>query len=66
MFAIFRAREPQTLQLPKTLGGDLIPASPGQGFLLGYVSGIIWYAGTCYWVYYVMHVYGGIDAPLSV
>lgn len=66
LVAIFRAREPQTLQLPRTLGGELVPASLGQGFLLGYVSGIIWYAGTCYWVYYVMHVYGGIDSVLSV
>ena len=66
LVAIFRAREPETLQLPKTLGAELVAASPGQGFLLGYFSGIIWYAGTCYWVYYVMHVYGGIDAALSV
>jgi apolipoprotein N-acyltransferase len=49
-----------------TLGAELVSASPGQGFLLGYLSGIIWYAGTCHWVYYVMHVYGGIDAALSV
>jgi len=66
LVAICRAREPETLQLPKTLGGDLVAASAGQGFLLGYIAGIIWYAGTCYWVYYVMHVYGGIAAPLSV
>jgi len=66
MVAICRAREPETLQLPRTLGGDLVAASPAQGFLLGYMSGIIWYAGTCYWVYYVMHVYGGIDSALSV
>src|SRR4051812_27089663 len=31
-----------------------------EGFLLGYLCGIFWYAGTCYWVYHVMHVYGGL------
>src|SRR5438105_12559625 len=37
----------------------------GQGFLLGYLSGIIWYAGSCFWVYHVMHVYGGLSAPVA-
>ena len=36
-----------------------------QGFLLGYLSGIIWYAGSCFWVYHVMHVYGGLNAPVA-
>ncbi len=30
-------------------------------FLLAYVSGTIWYAGSCYWVYHVMHSYGGLS-----
>ncbi|HEV2112535.1 MAG TPA: apolipoprotein N-acyltransferase [Terriglobales bacterium] len=37
-----------------------------QGFLLGYVSGIIWYAGSCFWVYHVMHAYGGLSAPVAL
>lgn len=37
-----------------------------QGFLLGYASGIIWYAGSCFWVYHVMHAYGGLSAPVAV
>jgi len=29
------------------------------------VSGIIWYAGTCYWVYHTMHQYGGLSAAAA-
>jgi apolipoprotein N-acyltransferase len=44
----------------------LQPASPVQGFLLGYVCGILWYAGTCYWIYDTMRLYGGLSAPMAV
>ena len=44
----------------------LRPATPGQGFLLGYVCGILWYAGTCYWIYDTMRQYGGLSAPEAV
>ena len=33
--------------------------------LAGYASGVLWYLGTCYWVYSTMHLYGGIAAPVS-
>jgi apolipoprotein N-acyltransferase len=33
-----------------------------QGFLLGYVCGILWYCGNCYWIYSTMKQYGGINA----
>ena len=36
-----------------------------RGFLLGWVSGIIFYAGSCYWVYHVMAIYGGLSAPVA-
>jgi len=65
MVAVLRAQPPDALHLPATLGEPLLPASPWQGFLLGYASGIVWYAGTCYWVYYTMHLYGGLNAPIS-
>ncbi|MGB8010826.1 MAG: apolipoprotein N-acyltransferase, partial [Terriglobales bacterium] len=65
LVAILRARRPGTLQLE--LGNDdparLLPASPWQGFLLGYACGILWFAGTCYWIFDTMHRYGGM--PLS-
>jgi apolipoprotein N-acyltransferase len=41
------------------------PASGLQGFVLAYMSGVIWYLGTCYWVFHVMHQYGGVSAPGS-
>jgi apolipoprotein N-acyltransferase len=36
-----------------------------QGAVLGYVSGIIWYLGNCYWIYPTMHKYGGIAKPIA-
>lgn len=45
--------------------GDWLPATAGQGFLLGYVSGLIWAAGSCFWVYHTMHVYGGLSVPVA-
>jgi apolipoprotein N-acyltransferase len=36
-----------------------------RGFLLGWISGIIFYAGSCYWVYHVMHYYGGLATPVA-
>ncbi len=64
MIALLRAREPGTLQLAD--GARLLPAGLFQGFVLGYVCGIVWYAGTCYWVYSTMRQYGGVNAPMAV
>ena len=36
-----------------------------QGFWLGYLSGIIWYAGSCYWIYRTMLLYGGLSPVMS-
>jgi apolipoprotein N-acyltransferase len=60
LIALLRARRPDTLQLRGPV--KLLPATPAQGFLLGYVCGILWYAGNCYWVYSTMKQYGGISA----
>jgi apolipoprotein N-acyltransferase len=60
LVALLRARRPDTLQLQA--GMKLLPARPVQGFLLGYLCGILWYAGTCYWIYSTMKQYGGINA----
>lgn len=40
--------------------------SQGKAFLLGYLSGVIWYVGSCYWVYHVMHLYGGLQPAVAV
>jgi apolipoprotein N-acyltransferase len=36
-----------------------------QGFWLGYFCGVIWYGGTCYWVYHVMNSYGGLPPAIA-
>jgi len=64
LVAILQAREPETLQLSE--GAKLLPAKPWQAFLLAYISGIIWYAGTCYWIYSTMRHFGGASAPVAV
>jgi apolipoprotein N-acyltransferase len=58
LVAILRARRPGSLQLEGSI--KLLPATPMQGFFLGYLCGIAWYAGSCYWVYNTMKQYGGI------
>ena len=65
LVALLRARAPETLQLDGHRQARL-PATPWQGFVLGYVCGIFWYLGTCYWVYGTMKQYGGVPAPVAV
>lgn len=64
LIAILRARKPQTLQL--RAGIKLLPATPLQAFFLAYACGILWYAGTCYWIFSVMHQYGGVNTPAGI
>jgi len=64
MAALLRARCAGELEVDDSL--RLRPASAGQGFVLGYVCGILWYAGTCYWVYGTMRQYGGLSAPWAL
>ncbi len=64
LIALLRARQPETLQLQA--GVKLLPARPLQAFLLAYVCGMLWYAGTCYWIYSVMHQYGGVNAAVAL
>jgi apolipoprotein N-acyltransferase len=62
--ALLRARPAGALEIDGS--PNLQAATPGQGFLLGYASGILWYAGTCYWIYDTMHQYGGLSKPLAL
>jgi apolipoprotein N-acyltransferase len=64
ILALLRARPAGELEIAGAL--RLRAASPGQGFLLGSVCGILWYAGTCYWIYDTMRLYGGLSAPMAV
>jgi apolipoprotein N-acyltransferase len=60
IFAILRTRSAGALEINGS--PNLQAATPGQAFLLAYVCGILWYAGTCYWIYDTMHEHGGLSA----
>jgi len=64
LVALLRTREPDTLQLRG--GVKLRPARPVQAFLLSYCCGILWYAGTCYWIYNTMRQYGGVGTAAAL
>jgi len=67
IYAILRAREADASQLlaERDTFSYLVAARVRDGFLLGWVSGIVTYAGTCYWVYNVMNLYGGLHPVLA-
>jgi len=46
--------------------GDSRPLSILQCAALGYLCGILWYAGNCYWIYQTMYLYGGLPKPVSL
>ena len=62
--AVLRARPAGALEVEGS--ANLQAAKPGQAFLLTYASGILWYAGTCYWIYDTMHKHGGLSAPAAL
>jgi len=62
--AVLRARPAGALEIEGS--ANLQAAKPGQAFLLAYASGILWYAGTCYWIYDTMHDHGGLSAPAAL
>jgi apolipoprotein N-acyltransferase len=64
LIALLRARPVGHLEISGT--ARLQPAASWQGFLLGYCCGILWYAGTCYWIYDTMRQYGGLSAPVAL
>jgi apolipoprotein N-acyltransferase len=64
IIALLRTRPVGELQTPGSI--KLQPATPGQAFVLAYICGIIWYAGTCYWIFDTMRQYGGLNAPVAV
>lgn len=67
MYALLRAREADATELlTDETYSFLVPARAWQGFLLGWASGTVFYFGTCYWVYSVMHSYGGLSPVISV
>ena len=61
--AVLRARPAGALEVDGSV--HLQAATPGQAFLLAYASGILWYAGTCYWIYDTMHEHGGLSVAAA-
>ena len=49
---------------PKAAPAISPPPACARDFCSGYASGIVWYLGSCYWIYHAMHVYGGVNAFL--
>lgn len=66
IYAILKCREQDVMMVLADGGQFLAPATAWQGFLLGYVCGVIWYLGSCSWIFHVMHVYGGIGTAMSI
>ncbi len=64
LVAILHACYPDTIQLDESQ--KLLAATPWQGFLLGYACGVLWYLGTCYWVFDTMHQYGGLNVGVAL
>jgi len=62
--AVLRARTPEGLQLEGQ--ARLLPATLWQGFLLAYLSGLVWCLGTFYWIFDTMHRYGGLPIPVAL
>jgi apolipoprotein N-acyltransferase len=62
--ALLRARPAGVLVMDDSV--KLQAATPGQAFVLAYLSGILWYAGTCYWIYNTMHEHGGLSVPAAL
>jgi apolipoprotein N-acyltransferase len=64
ILAVLRARPAGELEIDGSV--KLRAASPGQAFLLAYVCGVLWFAGTCYWIFGTMRQFGGMSTPLAL
>ena len=64
ILALLRTRPVSELEFSESV--PLHPAKPLQGFLLGYLCGILFYAGTCYWIFDTMRQYGGLNALMAL
>ena len=64
LVALLRTQTAGALEV--SAGARFRPAKLRQGFLLAYVCGIVFYAGTCYWIYDTMRQYGGLSAFMAL
>lgn len=66
IYAVLRAREADAAELLSAEAFSyLAPASVPQAFVLGWACGTVVYLGTCYWVFIVLHLHGGLNSLLS-
>ena len=49
-----------------SISADGRPSVLARSAFAGYVCGVLWYGGNCYWVYQTMYLYGGLPRPLSM
>jgi apolipoprotein N-acyltransferase len=59
LYALLRGRGGEG-ELLDSEGRSLRPFTLAQGFVVAWVTGVLWYIGTCYWIYPVMHGYGNL------
>ncbi len=45
--------------------GAAVGAGPGRGFLYGWAHGVMFFGLSLPWIYTVMHVHGGMEAPVA-
>lgn len=64
LYALLRGRGGEG-ELLDSEGRSLRPFTLRQGFIIAWVSGVLWYIGTCYWIYPVMHGYGNLGTFAS-
>ncbi|HEX5433310.1 MAG TPA: apolipoprotein N-acyltransferase [Candidatus Angelobacter sp.] len=60
IYALLRGRGGEG-ELVDSEGRSLRPFTVRQGFFIAWLCGILFYLGTCYWVYPVMNGYGGLN-----
>ena len=41
------------------------PLNVKRAGFLGYVCGVVWYIGNCYWIFPTMHTYGALASPVA-
>ena len=64
LYALLRGRGGEG-ELLDAEGRSLRPLTLWQGFVLAWVSGVVWYLGTCYWIYPVMNAYGNLGPAMA-
>lgn len=64
LYALLRGRGGEG-ELLDSEGRSLRQFTLFQGFMIAWVCGVVWYLGTCYWIFPVMSSYGELNAAAS-